>query len=1011
MRSKLKWIYTLLLALTMQFSFAQEKIVTGVVSDGSGPVPGANVIVKGSTKGIQTDANGKYAIEAKVGDVLVFSFVGNQSTATVGTSNVINVKLQDAVKLDNVVVEGYRTTTKATTTVAQTTVKAATIENRPNASFMATLQGQVAGLNISSGSGQPGAKTSVLIRGVSSVNASTDPLYVIDGMPTNGDNFRSINPNDIESTTVLKDASATAIYGNRGTNGVIVVRTKRGSATGEKTKFRYSTSYGMTMLQKSKYQYANSSELLTLEKRYGVGLGVTLTDDQIANYNTNTDWVKQFFETATSTDHQFSIENSGKNLRAYTSISYLDQKGILSSTGLKRFTFKNSINGMSSDEKFNYSTNLTLGFSNNFEASSLGSGAINNNVVLGAYLAAPYVTPDQYKGSQDLYNLYQTSGSLLYTPLFLMDKLKTSGNNTDEIRMLASSELSYKVLKDLTFRTRTGMELLETRALGYTTPLSFNGLLFKNPAAEFGGNESISNRREYRFNHLWQLDYKKSFYEKHTINALLNMEYNYAQVQNANQNQVGLDPRTYVPGTGAGYLADIASHDFYGGRVNSSMLKYNMVSYFGILDYDYDNKYGVVGSYRMDKSSRFNTGYQDATFWSVGTRWNVNNESFMKKQNIFQVLKARVSYGITGNQRINNGTEFSGINPPGFLDTYANSSNVYNGQNGYGISFGYTPLSWESTSQFDAGIDFEVLKSRLRGTFDFYNKITRELFFAVPVSPITGTTNFTKNSNVNLVNKGVELSLFYDVFRSKDFKLTLRANGSYNKNYMANIIDNGGVIINGNSITHNGGQISEFYTLQYAGVNPATGNLWFKAADGSLTESPSIDKDRISTGKSALPQYQGGFGFDADYKGFFLTTTFTFVAKVWRYDYDYAGFMDPTQLGQFTVSPELLNAWTPTNTTTDIPALNASNLGTSDDSDRFLFDASYIRMRHLQLGYRVPNKFLEKTFISGLSFYIQGQNLVTFTKWRGYDAESSRGADQGQYPTPRIYTVGLDLKF
>ncbi len=1012
MRSKYKWIFTLLMALTMQLSFAQEKTVTGEVTDGGVPLPGVSVLIKGTSKGTQTDVNGKFTITAKSGDVLLFSFIGMKDSAIpVGKSNNIRVPMtSEAQNLKDVVVEGYRSTTKSSTIVAQQTVKAATIENRPNASFMATLQGQVAGLNITSGSGQPGTKTAVIIRGAGTANGNTDPLYVIDGLPTNGDNFRSLNPNDIESVTVLKDASAIAVYGNRGANGVIVVKTKRGGTSGEKTKFRYSTSTGFTTIQRAKYDFTNSKQLLTLEKNYGVGLGSTLTDQQISDYSVNTDWVNHFFETASSVDHQFSVENSGKNLNSYSSLSYTDQKGILSSTGLQRFTLRNNLTGKSNDGKFTYSTNLMMGLSKNNEASSLGTGSINQNYVLGATLSAPYIAPSDYTGSADLVNLYYNTGSLLYTPLMLMDKLKTAGNSTEEFRLMASTDLGYKLNKDFTLRSRTGMETIESRNLAYSLPTSFNSILFKNPAAEFGGFEDNNNRREYRFNNLWQLDYKKSI-DKHSFNGLLNAEYNYAQVNSNNMRQSGLDPRTYVPGTGSGYLADIAAHDFYGGRISSSKLKYNLISYFGILDYDFDSRFGLSGTYRIDGTSRFAKDLAWGKFWSLGGRWNINNESFMRDQNLVQVLKLRASYGLTGNQRVVNGTEFSGIIPPGFLDTYGNATNVYNGQSGYGITFGYPDLHWETTKQGNIGLDFELLRNKFRGTVDLYHKKTTDLFFATPVSPISGTTSITKNSDVFVINKGVELTLAYDLVRKKDFKFTLRANGSYNKNVIDGIKENDGKIISGGSITQNGGQIFEFYNIPYAGVNPVNGNLLFKAADGTLTETPSVDRDRVSTGKSSLPVYQGGFGFDADYKGFFLTSTFTYVAKVWRFDYDLAGLYDPTALGQFVATADLLNAWTPTNTNTSVPSLTASNLGTADDSDRFLRDASYIRMRHLQLGYKMPKKYLEKTFINDLSFYVQGQNLVTFTKWKGFDAESNRAADQGQYPTPRIFSIGMDLKF
>lgn len=1013
MRSKFKWIFALLLAFSMQFAFAQEKTVTGTVTEGGLPLPGVSVVVKGTTNGTQTDMDGNYSIKAKTGQVLVFSFIGmKESTATVGASSKVNVTMSAETKqLTEVVVEGYRTTTKASTVVAQTTIKSATIENRPNGSFVQTLQGQVAGVNISTGSGQPGSKSTVLIRGISTLTGNTDPLYVIDGLPSNGDNFRTINPNDIESTTVLKDAAATAIYGNRGSNGVIVVKTKRGSFGEAGTKFRYSVNTGITQLQKSRYSFSNAKELLKLEQMYPVGLGATLSDAQIDAWNVNTDWVDEFFRLGTSSNHQLSIENGGKNLNSFTSASYLNQEGILTSTGLKRFTLRNNLTGKSDNDRFNYSTNLGLGFSKNNEATNLGTGAINRNYVLGATLSAPYVSPSQYQGSQQVYDLYQADGTLLYTPLFLMDKLKTYVNNTDEIRVLANAEVSYKLTKDLTFRTRTSGELIETRLNASEHPISFNSFLFKNPAAEFGGFEDINNRREFAFNNLFQLDYTKEF-GKHKVNALLNSEYTFNQLNSNNSRQRGLDPKYFVPNTGAGYLADIAAHDFYGSTSSAFKAKRKLIAYFGVLDYSFDNRFGVVGTYRFDGASVFGPEKKWGEFWSVAGRWNVDKEAFMQKQDLFQVLKLRASYGLTGNQRLDPGTIFANLNTPAFVDNYTNVPNVYNGQTGYNINYGYPELHWETSKQYDFGVDFEVFNNRLRGNVDYYHKKTYEMLNDTDVSILSGTPSVNKNSPINLLNEGFEVSIAGDVLRGEDYKLTLRANGSYNKSEVSGIPGDGRLWGGGNTILENGHMPYEYYTMPYAGVNPANGELLFTQADGTLTETPSTGAaNRVYKGENYLPIYQGGFGFDAEYKGFFATSTFTFAQKVSRYDFDLQGLYDPTSLGQFVVSNDLLNAWTSTNTSSNVPALHASNLGTADDSDRFLKDASYVRLRHAQVGYRFPKRFLDKTFLTGASIYLQGENLVTMTKWKGFDAESNRSADQAQYPTPRIYTFGVDLRF
>jgi TonB-linked SusC/RagA family outer membrane protein len=1006
----------------MQLSFAQEKTVTGSVTDGKVALPMANVVIKGTKQGIQADMDGNFSIKVKQGDVLVVSYTGYTSKeVTVGSASTYRVVLKEESKvLEEVVVQGYRTVSKKTAVSSSASVTNKTIENRPNANVMNTLQGQLAGVNITASSGQPGAKSSVIIRGLGTINGNSDPLYVIDGFPTNADNFRSINPNDIASVEVLKDASAVSEYGSRASNGVVVIKTKKGSYGDAKTTFRYTSTIGMTELQTPRYKYANSKELLTIEKLYGTGLGSTLTDQEIANFAVDTDWVNYFFRKGTSTSHNLTIENSSKNLNAFTSVGYFEQEGVLKTTGLKRFTVRNNINGKSTNEKFKYSINTGLGFSKNNEATNLGGGAVNRNYVLGAYISAPYISPDEYVNSWNVYQLYDASPNLLYTPLFLVDKLKMYKNLTDETRVNVSTEYSYQLLKDLTLRGRSSGELLATRFVQSEFPDSFNAILFSTTAGNpnflggnFNGFEDINNRREFRYNQLWQADYSKTF-GKHTVDVIGSMEFSHSRVNANNSRQRGLNPKTFVWGTGAGYVPDNSTaNDNYGPTISVSELKYSVISYFGSLDYDYAKKYGMSATIRKDQSSKFLKSNNAKAFWSVGARWNMDEEEFMKKLTFINTLKLRGSYGTVGNQRIQDGTEFTGINPPLYADIYSAAGNVYNGGNGWNILFGDQNLTWEPTKQGNIGVDFELFKKRLRGSVDRYSKRTVDLFLDTPVSPYSGTTTVTKNSPAYVDNNGWDVNIMYDLIQSDNLKLTLRANGNYNKNSVGGL-PLGNPIFSGADpqyVTQNNGMIDEVYAYQYLGVNQSNGNLLFQAADGTVTENP-VFADRKATGKNRLPVYQGGFGFDVDYKGFFASATFTYAFKVWRYDYDLANLYDVNaNIGQFTLGSDLLNAWTPTNTNTDVPSLTAANFAAQDNSDRFLKDASYVRMRNLQVGYRIPKKLIEKTFIKDASLTLQGENLFNITRWQGFDPESDRDFDVYQYPTPRIYTMTLDIKF
>ena len=1025
MRSKFKWIFTLLIALTMQFSYAQEKTVSGKVTDNSGPLPGANVVVQGTKTGTQTDVDGKFSIKAKVGDVLVFTFLGmTEATIKVGASNTVDVKLQDAAKkLDDVIVQGYRTVTKKTSNVADATVTSATIENRPNANAINTLQGQLAGVNITASSGQPGAKSQVIIRGYATLNGSTDPLYVIDGFPTTADSFRTINSNDIESTTVLKDAIAISQYGNRGSNGVIVVKTKRAKFGENKTTFRYSSQYGVANLQSPKYQYANAKQLLTLEKMLGVGIGSGLTDAEIAAYTVNTDWVNYFFKTSTTVSHNLSIENTSKKVTSYTSLGYTKQEGVLKTTGMQRFNLRNNINGRSENDKFKYQVNTAFGYSKNNEATNLGEGAVNRNYVLGAYLSAPHVSPDEYTGPMSAFNYYVNTPGLLATPLMLIDKLSQYDNLTDELRIDVATDFAYSLDSNFTLRSKLNGTLVNNRFFQAEYPNSFNALLFSSTqgvssleGGNFNGFEDINSRREFYYNNLFQLEYNNKVND-HTFYAAANFEYNHSRLNTNNFRQRGLNQLTFVPNTGAGYVADLSTNDFYVPQISASQLRSDLISYFGLFDYDYKSKYGLSANVRRDGTSRFVGDLSWGSFYSVGARWNVDEESFMDQFNNVDILKLRASYGTSGNERIVGGSAFAGIVAPVFTNNFAISNNTYNGGQGLSYNLGFPEATWEVTTNFNVGLDLEMYKSKLRLNMDIYNRLTNDIFLDVPVQGAVGSSSIRKNSDADITNRGVELNLSYDLINnpSKNIKLTVRANGSYNKNTVGGITTNDGKIIDTNSagysiITQNGGTIYEPYVYHYLGVNSANGNLLFEDINGNATENPN-SFDRKATGKNFVPVYQGGFGFDFDYKGFFASTTFTFVSNVWRFDTDEENLYDVGNIESFNVSPEMLNSWTTANPNSNLPSLSATNLAAQGNSDRFLRDASYVRLRNAQLGYRVPKANLKKLFISDLSFTLQGENLVTFTKWQGFDAESNRSADFYQYPTPKIYTFGIDIKF
>lgn len=1040
MKSKFTWIFTLLLAFFIQFSFAQEKTITGVVTDTEGmPMPGVNVMIEGTTQGVQTDFDGKYSITAAVGQKLVFTYVSmGTQVFTVGASNTISVKMvEDTEVLGGVVVEAYRTTTRAQSNVAVTTVTSKTIEGRPNASFIQTLQGQVPGLNISTGSGQPGANSTVILRGLGSVNGNVEPLYVIDNVPLNADNFRSINPNDIESISVLKDAGATSIYGNRGANGVIIVKTKKGTYESP-LNIKYTGITSFSSIQGNDYNKMNARQLLTLERTKQKGLGFTggtngapMTDDQINNYSTNTDWYNEMFRTGLTQNHVLSLTNGSKNVSSFTSFGYFDMEGMVKNTDLKRFNLRNNLNGKSDNNRFNYSTAVTINYSVRNEV-NLGAGSVNLNPVIAANNGAPYISPSWYTNGSELNDYFQTGepsdaaaangapvvtqGNLLLTPLMLLDKQKTSIQRTNELKMIGNVQASYKLTDELTLGTNIGTDFTEAVGLFVEDPSSFNAHYFRNPELpeEYIGFQSETFAREFAFNFNASLNYNKVFAEKHTIDASVFTEYYKAHLKSFNYTQNGLDPRVFTPGNGQGFIGhdpfpnpDVSSPAYYVPDVGSGKASAGLFSYFGSADYDYDKRFGLSATVRRDASYRFSETNRWGTFWSVSGRWNIDRESFMEGLP-FDMLKLRASYGTTGNQNISGQSVF---NAPNASKTLYDVGTGYSNLPSYVIAqLGNVDLKWETIEQANIGVDFEVWQHRLRGTFDVYQKTTKDLYQTIPISAVNGTYGVLGN-NGSLRNSGVEALLSYDAVRSNDFNLTFTFNGSYNRNQMLEIPNPQGLTNNGNVVNHEGGPLNEYYLIKYAGVNPTNGNMLFYTKDGQLTENPDPESDRRFTNKSLVPVYQGGFGFDVSYKGFYATTQFSYVMDIDRFDFDLEGLQDPNSIGQFNMSTDVLNAWTPDNRITDMPSLFLTNKAMDSASDRYLKDASYLRLRFAQVGYAFSPEILNKTPFTGIKAFVQGENLATWSKWRGWDAESNRAGDQAQYPTPKIISVGLELQF
>ncbi|WP_213521529.1 SusC/RagA family TonB-linked outer membrane protein [Nonlabens sp.] len=1016
MKTKLNGILTLLLALVVQVAFAQQT-VTGKVTDSEGGLFGAVVSVKGGSANTTTDFDGNYSIQANPEDTLVFTYSGyDQVMILVGNQTVINTVMKTS--LDQVVVIGYRTTTAVKSSVASSVVTDKTIKNRPNANILQTLSGQVAGLNINTTSGQPGGDSTINLRGIGTINGNGEPLFIIDGAFVDEDNFRSLNPQDIKTVSVLRDAAATAIYGNRGANGVVVIETSQGNFDSPlEVSFNSLTTF--TTLQDNDYGMMNSQQLLTLERERGVGFGggvyqgtgTALTDAEIANAPSN-DWREDFFRTGVTQNNTVSLSSGGKNSRQFTSFGYFDQEGILVQSRLKRFNLRTNVSGRTDNDKFNYKLNLTANYSDSQEPNSIGSGAINRNYVLAGFSGVPWLTPNNYTNGAALLS------PLLFanTPLFLLDRLQTYNRKVEEIKVVGSLNLNYKITDDISLNSTSGIDYQNavlTRAEGSN---SFNALLFGGGANPTAGFQQGSTVREFTFNQTTSLNYNKVFAEKHSLNVGVYTEYFKAHLRGFNYFANGLDARTFAFGDGSGFVSDQPTNDFFVDTIGADNNNSGLFSYFGSLDYSYDDKYGISGTVRRDASSRFEGDNKWGSFYAVSAFWNIHKENFFGEDSDINFLKLRASYGEVGNQYVNLGNNFGIFGPSAqftdlglFRDTFGTGSG-YAGLQTVGVSnFGLSGLRWETTKEFNVGLDFEAFESRLRGSLDMYYRDTTDLFTSTNISAVAGTNGYTLPGNFGIMtNKGIDLSVNYDVIRKTEkggFALTVGAVANVNKNIIRdlNTDDSNSIIGTGRE----GNRVFEYYTIRYAGVNPANGNLLFLDANGDLTESPNPDTDRVWLNKDLFPEFTGSFTVNMEYKNFYLNTQWNFATGLDRFDNDLANVQDPTSLGQFNVSTDLLDAWTPDNRNTAIPSLDATNINTFA-STRYLQSADYLNLRFVTLGYNFDQDVLSKLGVSRLNVFLNAENILTFSKWRGYDPLAQTNGSRG-FPTPVQFSIGLEL--
>ncbi|WP_053978408.1 SusC/RagA family TonB-linked outer membrane protein [Mangrovimonas xylaniphaga] len=984
MKLKLTWLMTLFMALVMQFSFAQEKTVTGtVISEADGlPLPGVNVIVKGTTRGVQTDFDGNYTITANVGETLVFSFVSMKAVEiVVGTSNSINVSMQeDIAALEEVVVVGYSSQDKTKVSGAVSVVNAEAIEQVPLASFDQILQGQAPGVQISAGSGQPGASARVRIRGNGSINGSNDPLYIIDGIQVSAGDFAAINPNDFENISILKDASATAPYGSRGANGVIVVTTKKG-AFGEKTRFTYRTQYGVSHVGNSRFDLMNSSQLLNFQKLVGRGTGASLSDAEIAELSqTNTNWEDYFFRTGQTVSHELAMTGGSEKSRFYSSISYFDQEGIADRSNLKRFTLRNNYEVRPNDKtKIGLNTLVAYAISDLIDSES---SITLQNPYAAVYLASPYYTPYKEDGS------YNTSNGNVGANA--LENLHVNGRENKQIRFVGSGFAERELFKNISARTDLGVDYSQDNTFRFADPSTYYGSITE---PGFAGFYTEANSYYANITSTTRLMYENTFANKHNFTAGVFMEYVKTHARSSSFTGYGINPT--LPGVPAGISEGTPENELI-PSVGGSVTERGLFSYFGVANYDYDGRFGLDVSLRRDASSKFSDENQWGTFYSVAGRWNISNEAFLSGNRTINNLKLRASYGTSGNQ--NAVADFA------YATEYGQTS--YNGNTGIAFGrIGNEDLKWETSNQFNVGIDYDLFDYRLSGTVEYYNNKTTDLFVTYNLSQASSGVSSIQANAGSMRNAGVDVSLTGVLVRTNDFEFEVNGNFNYNKN---EILDLGQVsqFEQGTSIIREGLPLGSHYIVKWAGVNPANGEPLYYDIDGNVTNVYS-EANSVADFGSYNPVWTGGFGAKLKYKAFEVSTLFSFAADYYRFN-NQTFFQENPNFAQYNLSTIMLDMWQQPGDITEVQ----SYLYNREFSSKDIEDASFTKWRNLTVAYNLPQRYIDSIgYITGLRVYAQGQNLYTWTKFTGFDPEDSNNIAQYEYPTPRIFTVGLDLKF
>ena len=985
------------LFLSIGMAMAQTH-VSGIVtsSEDGEPVIGATVKVVGSqTAGTVTDIEGRFSLSvSKPGVELEFSSIGLVSKRVKASENMAVVLQVDSHTLEQVVITGYGSAKKLGSVVGSiASVDKKKLESIVTPNFTDALAGQVSGLSVLSGAGDPSQSATIRLRGINSIQSSSQPLFILDGAPIDASFYATLNPADIESITVLKDAASTAIYGARAANGVIVLTSKQGKYS-EQVSLSVRAQYGIAGPTSDGVEMMNSKQYVKFRDL----IGQPVSDDirnLVDKYNINTNWRDEMIDDAAPTfDVNATMQGGGQTVNYYVSFNHHKQDGLIEMSKMHRNTLNARINArLNRFFKIGFTTNLGVQrYSQNAEWGASGK-IYSANPLVFARQALPFDTPYQYTIDE---NGKMIKGDraigLKYTGI-VMPWWYNSHRNYYRNKLTLNTSLTetFTPLEGLTFQALQSLNGLEGMNHGSFSPYDAFVDGMGNKIDAMKGSASASSSRYYQFTLSHTAEWRKQFGD-HYVGILLGEETRIERSRGLSAYSEGqTDPRRLLLPHGTTVTpADLG--DSFGEEVANSL--------FANAEYNYKEKYYVTGSIRRDGSSKFAPGHRWGTFWSAGAKWDLKKENFLKDVEWLNDLSLSVNYGTTGNDSGAGSYDFYGLFGDGGL---------YHGESSIGIaSMSKLDLSWETTAKWNVGLNFSIF-DRAHFTVDFYRNKSTDMLMSIPYSRTTGFSSGIGNV-ASMTNTGIEANVDVDILKTKDFYWSFKANVGYNKNEITELFQGRDeyVIANTGLKMAVGHAYGEFYYVRSAGVDPQTGAPLYYDKDGNKTKKYNEERDAVFLGKNRYAPWTGGFGTNFRYKNVSLIADFAWVAGKYMMINDDYFIANPQLATGWNQRVEMLNIWTTPGQITDIP-------GAKYDvhiTDHMVQNASFLRMKTLSIQYEFPKKWMQATrYIKGVKVFGIARNLFTITPFEGYDPEPDMNLVQFNYPNTRQFVIGAEISF